>query len=165
VARELAPFTVGMTRKAVKTFASRDSLAYFTISSVLEIWGTNSSRQEKNVCLELNAYNVEAGTPVPVTAEGWKGGKREVTLAPNASTELWKGQTPGVEDVRVEGMRSKPIVIQARLVDIDTDVVLARYSNWYALPSSILSGLNCSFKARTFQVYSLPNPCGGELED
>jgi beta-mannosidase len=130
MARELAPFTVGMTRKPVKTFASRDSIAFFTITSSLEIWGTNSNSQERKVCLELSAYDVEAGTPVQVTAEGFTGGKKEVTLAPNATTELWKGQTPGVEDVRVEGMRSKPIVIQARLIDVDTNIVLARYSNW-----------------------------------
>ncbi|KIM26256.1 glycoside hydrolase family 2 protein [Serendipita vermifera MAFF 305830] len=130
MARELAPFTVGMTRKAVKKFASQDSVAYFTISSVLEIWGTNAQSSEKKVCLELHAFDVEAGTPVSFTAEGWNDGKKEVTLAPNASTELWKGPTPGIVDVHVEGMRSKPIVVQARLVDVDTKVVLARYSNW-----------------------------------
>lgn len=130
IARELAPYTVGMTRKAVKTFASKDTLAFFTISSHLEIWGTNSQSQSKTVCLEVHAYDVEAGRAIDVTVEGFTGGKKEVVLAPNASTELWKGQTPGVEDVHVEGMRSKPIVIQARLVDVDTGVVLARYSNW-----------------------------------
>jgi beta-mannosidase len=164
VARELAPFTVGMTRKAVKTFDSRDSLAFFTISSVLEIWGTNSSHQEKKVCLELNAYDVEAGTPVPVTSEGWNGGKKEVTLAPNASTELWKGQTPGVEDVRIEGMRSKPVVVQARLVDIDTDVVLARYSNWYALPSSNFSSPNCPSRPEPFKYIHFPTPAEVNLK-
>ncbi len=131
MARELAPFTVGMTRKAVKTFASQDSVAFFTISSVLEIWGTNSHSTEKKVCVELSAFDVEAGTPVGFTADGWSTGKKEVTLAPNSTTEIWKGKTPGIEDVNVEGMRSKPIVVQARLVDADTHVVLARYSNWY----------------------------------
>ena len=120
-----------MTRKAVKTFGSNDTLAFFTISSHLEIWGTNSQHQSKTVCLEVHAYDVEAGKAVEVTSEGFTGGKKEVVLAPNASTELWKGQTPGVEDIHVEGMRSKPIVIQTRLVDVDTGVVLARYSNWY----------------------------------
>ena len=130
IARELAPFTVGMTRKSVKTFAAPDTLAHFTISSVLEIWGTNSYSQEKRVCLELNAFDVEAGTPIPFTADGWDGGKKEVTLAPNSTTEIWKGQTPGVEDVHVEGMHNKPIVVQARLIDVDTCVILARHSNW-----------------------------------
>ncbi|PVF95284.1 glycoside hydrolase [Serendipita vermifera] len=130
VARELAPFTVGMTRKPVKTFTAPDSVAYFTISSRLEVWGTNSYPSARKVCLEINAFDVEAGQPVQVTEEGLQDGKKVVTLAPNATTELWKGKTPGVEDVHVEGLRSKPIVIQARLVDIDTHVVLARYSNW-----------------------------------
>jgi beta-mannosidase len=120
-----------MTRKPVKTFTAPDSVAYFTITSKLEVWATNSYPSERKVCLEIHAFDVEAGKPVQVTEEGFQDGKKVVTLAPNATTELWKGKTPGVEDVHVEGLRSKPIVIQTRLVDIDTHVVLARYSNWY----------------------------------
>jgi beta-mannosidase len=121
-----------MTRKTVKTYDSKDSIAFFTISSVLEIWGTNSQTRSKAVCLELRAYDVESGTVIKeVDATSWNNGKKEVTLAPNSTTELWKGQTPGIDDVRVEGMRSRAVVIQARLVDIDTQVVLARYSNWF----------------------------------
>jgi beta-mannosidase len=130
MARELAHITVGMTRKSVKTIDSKESVAYFTISSVLEIWGTNSHHHAKTVALELHAFDVEAGTVVKFHADGWNDGKKEVTLAPNATTELWKGPTPGIEDVHIDGMRSLPIVVQARLVDPDTGVVLARYSNW-----------------------------------
>jgi beta-mannosidase len=120
-----------MTRKAVKTYTSKDSIAFFTISSSLEIWGTNSQAWSKIVCLELRAYDVESGTVIAVDAAGWNDSKKEVTLAPNSTTELWKGQTPGIDDVHVDGMRSRAVVIQARLVDIDTQVVLARYSNWF----------------------------------
>ncbi|KAG8803598.1 hypothetical protein FRC17_006157 [Serendipita sp. 399] len=118
-----------MTRKSVKTITSPDSVAYFTISSVLEVWATNSHAESKKVKFEVHAFDVEAGAVVDVTAEGIAGGK-EVALAPNSTTELWKGQTPGIDDVHVDGLRSKPIVIQARLVDVDTGVVLARYCNW-----------------------------------
>lgn len=130
MARELAPLTVGMTRKSVKSIDSKDSLAYFTISSVLEVWGTNSHPQAKSVYLELHAYDIEAGTVVEFQAEGWHKGRKEITLAPNSTTELWKGQTPGIDDVHVDGLRSRPVVVQARLVDSDTNIVLARYSNW-----------------------------------
>lgn len=120
-----------MTRKSVKTYDSEDSVAFFTISSVLEIWATNSQAQSKSVCLELHAFDVESGKAVEVTAEGFQKAKKTVELAANSTTELWKGQTPGIDDVHVEGMRSRAVVIQTRLVDVDTGVVLARYSNWF----------------------------------
>lgn len=131
MARELAPFTVGMTRKSVKTFDSTETMAYFKISSVLELWGTNSTAEGKKVSVELHAYDVEQGAIAEVVAEGWNEGTKVIVLAPNSTTEIWKGPTPGIEDVRVEGLKSRAVVIQARIIDSETKVVLARYSNWY----------------------------------
>ena len=53
----------------------------------------------------------------------------DVELAPNSSTEIWKGDVPGQPIRTSDGQVPKPIVLQARLLDPDWNV-LARYSNW-----------------------------------
>ena len=50
-------------------------------------------------------------------------------LAPNASTEIWKGEVPS-QPTRTSGSQAPiPIVLQARLYDED-GTILSRYSNW-----------------------------------
>ena len=65
----------------------------------------------------------------------------DVNLAPNRSTEVWKGTVPGEFNVTIRPYTTgqpvrtsqadvpRPIVVQARLLD-DQGEVLARYSNW-----------------------------------
>jgi beta-mannosidase len=53
----------------------------------------------------------------------------DVDLAPNSSTEIWKGNVPGQPIRTSDGQVAKPIVVQARLLDAN-GTVLARYSNW-----------------------------------
>ncbi|KAG9093828.1 hypothetical protein FS749_013657 [Ceratobasidium sp. UAMH 11750] len=52
-----------------------------------------------------------------------------VTLAPNSSTELWKGGLPGEGKRTRDSDPQKVVVVQARLLGAD-GTVLARYSNW-----------------------------------
>lgn len=122
IARELRPYTVGMTRKEIKHFADDRTAAFFTITSVLEIWGTNSTLQEKKVTLAVTSFDLED----PHWSDRWD---KEVVLAPNSSTELWKGNVPG-EPVRTKSSEArKTIIVSARLVD-KSGTVLSRYSNW-----------------------------------
>lgn len=73
--------------------------------------------------LEVRSFDVEGGGKLVDTQT------LDATLAPNSSTELWKGNLPG------EGKRTRDsdphnaIVVQARLLDANGKV-LARYSNW-----------------------------------
>ena len=53
-----------------------------------------------------------------------------VVLAPNASTELWRGAVPGQPVRTRESQVPEPIVVSARLLDAD-GVVLGRCSNWW----------------------------------
>lgn len=147
-----------MTRKSTKTFASKDSAAYFTISSVLELWATNSQAQSKTACVELRAYDVEAGIFVEFEADGWNNGKREISLSPNATTEIWKGRTPGIDDIHVEGMRSRPVVIQARLIEVDTGIVLARYSNWRVVCLLVRHPTKLFSRPEPFKYIHFPTP-------
>ena len=124
IARELRLFTVGMTRTSKKTFRDDRSAAFFTIEYTLEIWGTNSTLDDKEVYLDVVAFDLEH--------EDWRGGveKRKVVLKSNSATELFKGPFPGQPTKTKESEVPKPIVVSARLLDVESGDVLGRYSNW-----------------------------------
>ncbi|KZT29317.1 glycoside hydrolase family 2 protein [Neolentinus lepideus HHB14362 ss-1] len=120
IARELRPFTVGMTRKEVKTYESDRSAAFFMIETVLEVWGTNSTLGEKRVALEVTAFDLHSDW-----TESWS---KDVVLAANASTELYKGELPGQPKRTKASEIPKTLIVSARL--LDHGVVISRYSNW-----------------------------------
>jgi beta-mannosidase len=123
IARELRPFTVGMIRKERQTFANERSAADFTIETVLEIWGTNSTLSNKAATLEVTAFDLNSNW-----TEKWE---MEITLALNSSTELYKGKLPGQPERTKKSDIPRTIVASARLLD-ENKTVLGRYSNWYA---------------------------------
>lgn len=121
IARELRPYTVGMTRKEHQTFPDERSAAQFTIETKLEIWGTNSTLADKQATLEVTSFDLHSD---------WKyTWSQEVLLAQNSSTELWKGMLPGQELRRNKKDSPKMIIVSARLLD-ENNTVLGRYSNW-----------------------------------
>lgn len=124
IARELLPYTVGMSRKDVKTFADEHTAAFFTIRSVLEIWATNSTLSEKRVTLQVTSFDLDKTE----WRDHWE---KEVVLKPNVCTEVWKGDVPGQPVRTKESEVPKAIIVSARLVDLQSGVVLSRYSNWY----------------------------------
>ncbi|KAF8165386.1 glycoside hydrolase family 2 protein [Crassisporium funariophilum] len=121
VARELRPFTVGMTRKDKTTFANDRSAADFVIETVLEIWGTNSTLSEKTATLEVTSFALDSDW-----TDKWE---KEVVLAPNSSTELYEGKLAGQPDRTKTSDLPKIIIVSARLLD-ENKAVLGRYSNW-----------------------------------
>ncbi|CAK5275576.1 unnamed protein product [Mycena citricolor] len=122
IARELRPFTVGIKRMEVKKSLDDLSAAQFTIRSLIEIWGTNSTLAEKKAVLEVTCFDLDS--------DGWRDQwKKEVLLQPNSSTELFQGDLPGQPERTKYSQTPKPIVVSARLLD-DQGVVLGRYSNW-----------------------------------
>ncbi|CAE7190017.1 unnamed protein product [Rhizoctonia solani] len=123
IARELRPYTVGMTRKIVKTPLGPKSALYSSIETRLEVWGTNSTLETKKATLELRSFDIENGGKLIDTQN------LDVGLAPNSSTELWKGVLPGEGKRTRDSDPHKAIVVQARLLDTNGEV-LARYSNW-----------------------------------
>ena len=112
-----------MTRKEKKTYADELSAAFFSIETVLEVWGTNSTLTAKTAVLEVTSFDLEN----PDWRDKWD---REVVLAPNASTELWKGELPGQPVRTTRSEKPKTIVVSARLLDGESRQVLGRYSNW-----------------------------------
>ncbi|TFK43576.1 glycoside hydrolase family 2 protein [Crucibulum laeve] len=121
IARELRPFTVGMTRKEEQSFANERTAAFFSIRTILEIWGTNSTLQEKKVSLEITSFDLHSDW-----TDKWE---KDVVLAANASTELYKGDLPGQPERLKKSEAPRVIIVSARLLDNDGNV-LGRYSNW-----------------------------------
>ncbi|KAJ7498968.1 glycoside hydrolase family 2 protein [Mycena latifolia] len=122
IARELRPFTVGMARKDKQSFPNELSSAQFTIETILEIWGTNSTLSDKKATLEVTSFDLHSDC----WRDKWS---QEVVLKANSSTELHKGTLPG-QPVRTKNSQpTKTIIVSARLLG-DNDEVLARYSNW-----------------------------------
>ncbi|KIK97998.1 glycoside hydrolase family 2 protein [Paxillus rubicundulus Ve08.2h10] len=121
IARELRPFTVGMTRKEKKTFSSEFSAASFTIETILEVWGTNSTLDEKKAKLEVTSFDLHSAWEDRFT--------KDIVLAANSSTELFSGQLPG-QPIRTKlSQVPRVIIVSARLLD-ESGSVLGRYSNW-----------------------------------
>ncbi|CAL1701079.1 unnamed protein product [Somion occarium] len=121
IKRELKPFTVGMTRKEKKTFPDELSAAVFTIETVLEVWGTNSTLSEKQATLEVTSFDLHSDW-----TDTWT---KNIVLAPNSSTELFKGDLPGQPKRTKLSEIPKTIIVSARLLD-KSGKVLGRYSNW-----------------------------------
>ena len=122
IARELRPYTVGMTRKEKKTFANDLTIVDYAIETVIEIWGTNSTLEDKKATLHAKCFNLDTDW-----THEWK---EEITLGANQATELWKGELPGQPKRTKASDVPKVIIISARILD-ENDEVLARYSNWY----------------------------------
>lgn len=128
IARELRTFTVGMARKDITIPENEFTAAHYKIEQNLEIWGTNSEYVEKKAKLEVVSFDLESGVEVDRTIT-------DVTLAPNSSTEFWKGLVPGQPARKTLAEFPKVIVVGARLLESTrdaqgNDVILARYSNW-----------------------------------
>jgi len=110
-----------MTRKEKQTFDSDETAANFKIETVLEIWGTNSTLEEKRAKLELTAFDLHSDW-----IESWS---KDVVLAPNVSTELFRGEAPGLPVRTKRSEVPRTIILSSRLLG-DNDEVLGRYSNW-----------------------------------
>jgi beta-mannosidase len=146
IARELQSITVAMTRKEKKTFADDRTAAFFTIDTVLEIWGTNSTLSDKKVTLEVASFDLHSDW-----TDKWS---EEVLLASNASTELYRGDLPGQPRRNQGNEIPKAIVVSARLLD-ESGIVLGRHSNWYAC-KLLRRLIDVISQARTVQIHPVP---------
>ena len=130
IARELRPFTVGMTRKEYQKFSNDRSAAAFVIETKLEIWGTNSTLAEKRAILEVTSFDLHSDWRAKWT--------QEVVLSPNSSTELHTGNLAGQPIRTKKSEIPKIIIVSARLLDQNGDV-LGRYSNWWVYAALLSS--------------------------
>lgn len=123
VKRELNQVTVGMTRKDIKSFPDELLAAEFTIDTLLDIWATNVTLEEKEAMLEVKVFAL--GLDEDCLKETWT---KLVVLPPNSSTELWRGKLPGQPKRTSDSEVPKPLVVSARL--LHQEAVLARSCIW-----------------------------------
>lgn len=116
IARELRPYTVGMTRKEVKSFPDPLSVANFKLEIVFEFWGTNSTLEDKEVTFEVTSFDLHSGSAKQLKSE-------KVTLKANQSTELAVDRHEGNVDYWATS------IVSARLLD-ENGQVFTRYANW-----------------------------------
>ncbi|KAG8986593.1 hypothetical protein FRB90_003901, partial [Tulasnella sp. 427] len=125
IKRELRPFTVGMTRKEVITYSENhpNTRVNFTADFELEIWGTNSTLEDKIVTLDVKSYDLNAPKQDEVLVYSMP--KRQVTLSANASTELFKGSLVEFgQPLRTKQSEvPKSLIVSARLLDSDGTVL------------------------------------------
>ena len=130
IKRELRPYTVGMTRKEVKTPSPDhpNSVVNFTIDTSLEIWGTNSTLEPATVTLDVRSFDLSLATGQTLVHAA---PTRQVVLAPNSSTELFKGSLVEYgQPIRTKLSEvPRSLIISARVLDAKGNV-LARYANW-----------------------------------
>lgn len=111
-----------MTRKDKKIYANDRNEAVFTIETMLEIWGTNSTLVDKKAKLNVTLFDLHSDW-----RHEWE---EDVVLAQNSSTEVFSGPLPEQQKRTKNSDVPKVIVVSARLLD-DDGTVLGRYSNWY----------------------------------
>ncbi|KAI6034165.1 glycoside hydrolase family 2 protein [Pisolithus microcarpus] len=121
IARELAPITVGITRKEKKTFTDELSASSFIIETILEVWGTNSTLAEKKARLEISLFDLDCSWSDKISVD--------VVLVSNSSTELFSDQLLGQPTRTKLSEIPRTIIVSARLLD-EAGVVLGRLSNW-----------------------------------
>ncbi|KZT12292.1 glycoside hydrolase family 2 protein [Laetiporus sulphureus 93-53] len=129
IARELAPITVGITRHANRLYTSNVQFyefgAFQSIDARIEVWGANSLMEPRTLTFVLHCIDLNSD---------WANEQRfSMTLLPNQSTEILSIPCPSPPKVNSDypSMNTSfSVVVAARLADMQTGEVVARYADW-----------------------------------
>lgn len=120
VKREMAPISIGMTRKEHKHPADKYTRVDVRHQTQVEIWGSNLMLEDLTVDCTMKAWNVETGEETfSKTLES------SITLPKNASTEIAQLDVP----VTKEGSKEEARTVVASYLHKDGKQI-ARYVNW-----------------------------------
>ena len=120
VKREMAPISLGVTRKEHSVPKDKHTRAYITKTTEIEIWGSNLTLEDLKVDVVVKAFNVISGKEIYS-----KTVKSGLVLPENRSTEIIAMDVPvKVKDAGEEGR----IVVAAYLFQDGKQI--ARYINW-----------------------------------
>lgn len=129
VKREMAPLTVGVTRREHKTERDKYTRAYVKKVIKVEAWACSLKLEDVTVDVVLRAWNVETGeqTYEEKVAAG-------LVLQGNRSTELLSRDVPFKKEEGADASTNLEeagrTVVAVYLVDAATGEQLARYVNW-----------------------------------
>ncbi|KAH8682052.1 glycoside hydrolase superfamily [Xylariales sp. PMI_506] len=121
VKREMAPLSVGVTRREHQHPRDKYTRVRIDTSVKLEIWGSNLTLDDLAVDCVVVAWDIETGAEIFRETVG-----RDLQLPRNQSTEVAALDVPGAPDAAVQGRT----VVAAYLVDPRDGKQLARYVNW-----------------------------------
>lgn len=118
VKREMAPLSIGMTRREHRHAKDKYTRVDVSVSHVIEIWGSNLSLDNVTVDCIIKAFDVETGKETYSETV-----KRDFLLPENRSTEIIALDVPGSQP-------AERTVVAAYITDKKNGKQLARYVNW-----------------------------------
>ncbi|KAL7620659.1 Beta-mannosidase B [Parahypoxylon ruwenzoriense] len=123
VKREMAPLSVGMTRREHRHPRDKYTRVDVDVSVQIEVWGSNLSLEDLVVDCVVKAWDVETGRQTYSETV-----VRQLALLGNRSTEIAAFDVP--EPLKCEGVTAARTVVAAYLVSRADGAQLARYVNW-----------------------------------
>ncbi|KAI1806529.1 glycoside hydrolase family 2 protein [Daldinia bambusicola] len=124
VKREMAPLSVGMTRREHKYPQNKYTRVNIDTKIQIEIWGSNLTLEDLTVDCVVKAWDVETGQQTYSETIN----KEPLALLKNQSTEIAAFDVP--EQKKDEGIDASRTIVAAYLVSRDDGTQLARYVNW-----------------------------------
>ncbi|KAI1473381.1 glycoside hydrolase family 2 protein [Daldinia eschscholtzii] len=124
VKREMAPLSVGMTRREHRYPKNKYTRVDIDTRIQIEIWGSNLTLEDITVDCVVKAWDVETGRETYSETVN----KEPLVLPKNQSTEIIAFDVP--EPKKDEGIDASRTVVAAYLVSRDGGRQLARYVNW-----------------------------------
>ncbi|KAI1138178.1 glycoside hydrolase family 2 protein [Hypoxylon sp. FL0543] len=124
VKREMAPLSVGMTRREHKHPRNKYTRVDIDTRVQIEIWGSNLTLEDLTVDCVVKAWDVETGRLTYSETVN----KDPLVLLRNQSTEIAAFDVP--EPRKDEGVDAGRTVVAAYLVSRADGAQLARYVNW-----------------------------------
>lgn len=120
IKREMAPITLGITRKEHKYPKDKYTRAFVDTKTIIEVWGSNLSLDDLNVECVLKAWDVETGDETYSETV-----VSNFALPENRSTEIIKLEVP----VQAKNRNQEARTVVAAYLYKDGQQI-ARYVNW-----------------------------------
>lgn len=122
VKREMAPLSIGMTRREHRHPRDKYTRVDVEVKSVIEVWGSNLTLEDVTVDCVIKAFDVETGKETYS-----KTVTKNFLLPENRSTEILAMDVPVTHSNKGEEART---VVAAYILSSETGKQLARYVNW-----------------------------------
>lgn len=119
VKREMAPLSVGITRREHRHPRDKYTRVDVDVRHVVEVWASNLTLADVTVHCVLKAFDVETGEETYSETVA-----RDTLLKENRSTEILAADVPGGSE------NAGRTVVAAYVLDTHTGAQLARYVNW-----------------------------------